>query len=153
MTKTAAVPWSSIPCRCRSRDRSTESPRRKARSIMNDETSDDGLPTAPYADLTPTSVLDALDGVGLRGDGRMLQLNSYENRVFQAFLEDGRVVVAKFYRPGRWTDAQILEEHAFTAELATVEIPVAAPLALAADAASPHAAAIAAAGPTLAIAA
>ena len=114
---------------------------------------DDRAPTAPYADLTPASVLDALDGVGLRGDGRMLQLNSYENRVFQAFLEDGRVVVAKFYRPGRWSDAQILEEHAFTAELAAAEIPVAAPLALAADAASPHATAIATAGPTLAIAA
>ena len=120
---------------------------------MNDERSQEGVRAAPYADLTPASVLDALDGVGLRGDGRMLQLNSYENRVFQAFLEDGRVVVAKFYRPGRWTDAQILEEHAFTAELATAEIPVAAPLALAADAASPYAAAIAAAGPTLAIAA
>ena len=120
---------------------------------MNDERSQEGVRAAPYADLTPASVLDALDGVGLRGDGRMLQLNSYENRVFQAFLEDGRVVVAKFYRPGRWTDAQILEEHAFTAELATAEIPVAAPLALVADAASPHAAAIAAAGPTLAIAA
>ena len=48
-----------------------------------------------------------------RGDGRLIQLNSYENRVFQVFLEDGRVVVAKFYRPGRWSDAQILEEHAF----------------------------------------
>src|SRR3954447_23044791 len=71
----------------------------------------------PYAGLTPPLVLDALDSVGLRGDGRLLQLNSYENRVFQIFLEDGRVVVAKFYRPGRWTDAQILEEHAFAAEL------------------------------------
>src|SRR4249920_3372141 len=108
-----AVRWSSIRRRRRSRNRGIESPRRKARSIMNDETSDDGLPTAPYADLTPASVLDALDGVGLRGDGRMLQLNSYENRVFQAFLEDGRVVVAKFYRPERWSDAQILEEHGF----------------------------------------
>jgi Ser/Thr protein kinase RdoA (MazF antagonist) len=58
----------------------------------------------PYAGLTPDRVLDALDGVGLRGDGRLLQLNSYENRVFQVFLEDGRVVVAKFYRPGRWSD-------------------------------------------------
>ena len=54
----------------------------------------------PYADLTPGAVLDALDAVGLRGDGRLIQLNSYENRVFQVFLEDGRVVVAKFYRPG-----------------------------------------------------
>ena len=74
-------------------------------------------------------MLDALDAVGLRGDGRLIQLNSYENRVFQVFLEDGRVVVAKFYRPGRWSDAQILEEHAFAAELAAAEIPVASPLA------------------------
>ena len=120
---------------------------------MNDETSDDALPTAPYADLTPTSVLDALDGVGLRGDGRMLQLNSYENRVFQAFLEDGRVVVTKFYRPDRWSDAQILEEHGFAAELAGAEIPVAAPLELTHDPDSPHAAAISFAGATLGIAA
>ncbi|HEV7914305.1 MAG TPA: serine/threonine protein kinase [Albitalea sp.] len=87
----------------------------------------------PYAELTPLLVLDALDSVGLRGDGRLLQLNSYENRVFQVFLEDGSVVVAKFYRPGRWTDEQILEEHAFTAELAEEEIPVVAPLVLHAD--------------------
>ncbi|HEX6706358.1 MAG TPA: serine/threonine protein kinase [Albitalea sp.] len=91
----------------------------------------------PFAGLTPDLVLDALDSVGLRGDGRLLQLNSYENRVFQVFLEDGSVVVAKFYRPGRWTDAQILEEHSFTAELAADEIPVVAPLVLAADAHSP----------------
>jgi len=81
---------------------------------------------APYADLHPDTVLDALDAVGLRGDGRLIQLNSYENRVFQVFLEDDRVVVAKFYRPGRWSDAQILEEHSFAAELAANEIPVAA---------------------------
>ena len=62
-----------------------------------------------YSNLTPRRVLDSLDAVGLRGDGRILQLNSYENRVFQVFLEDGRAVVAKFYRPGRWSDAQIAE--------------------------------------------
>ncbi|MBL0728278.1 serine/threonine protein kinase [Piscinibacter sp. HJYY11] len=84
----------------------------------------------PYAGLTPEAVLDALDTVGLRGDGRLIQLNSYENRVFQVFLEDGPVVVAKFYRPGRWSDAQILEEHAFAAELAEAEIPVVAPRVL-----------------------
>ena len=89
---------------------------------------------APYARLTPDVVLDALDSVGLRGDGRLLQLNSYENRVFQVFLEDGRVVVAKFYRPARWSDAQILEEHAFASELAAAEIPVVAPWALQLDA-------------------
>ena len=111
-----------------------------------------GSATAPYADLTPGGVLDALDGVGLRGDGRLIQLNSYENRVYQVFLEGGRVVVAKFYRPGRWSDAQILEEHAFATELVRGEIPVAAPIGIAVDADSPHAAAVVAAGPTLAIA-
>src|SRR3981189_1808420 len=93
------------------------------------------MSTAPsetsYAGLTPDLVLDALDAVGLRGDGRLIQLNSYENRVFQVFLEDGRVVVAKFYRPGRWSDAQILEEHGFAAELAAQEIPGVPPLILA----------------------
>src|SRR5436190_11229013 len=87
----------------------------------------------PYAALTPPLVLDALDSVGLRGDGRLLQLNSYENRVFQVYLEDGPVVVAKFYRPSRWSDEQILEEHQFTAELVVQEVPVVPPLALTAD--------------------
>ena len=105
---------------------------------------------APYTDLTPGGVLDALDAVGLPGDGRLIQLNSYENRVFQIFLEGGRVVVAKFYRPGRWSDAQILEEHAFAAELVQSEIPVAAPIPLALDARSPHVGAVVNAGATLA---
>ena len=84
----------------------------------------------PYTGLTPEAVLDALDAVDLRGDGRLIQLNSYENRVFQVFLEDGRVVVPKFYRPGRWSDEQILEEHSFAGELAEAEIPAVAPLML-----------------------
>ena len=84
----------------------------------------------PYSTLTPDVVLDALETVGLRGDGRMIALNSYENRVYQVFLEEGPPVVAKFYRPARWTDAQIQEEHAFVAELAEREIPVVAPLLL-----------------------
>jgi Ser/Thr protein kinase RdoA (MazF antagonist) len=87
-------------------------------------------PPPDYAGLTPDAVLDALQAVGLRGDGRILQLNSYENRVFQVMLEEGDAVVAKFYRPARWTDAQILEEHAFARELADEEVPVVAPLAL-----------------------
>jgi Ser/Thr protein kinase RdoA (MazF antagonist) len=86
----------------------------------------------PYAGLTPDAILDALAGAGFSGDGRLLALNSYENRVYQVWLEiaDGAAasVVAKFYRPGRWTEAQILEEHAFTSELAEREIPVVAPL-------------------------
>jgi len=83
-----------------------------------------------FSSLTPQQVLDALDAVGLHGDGRILQLNSYENRVFQLFLEDGRAVVAKFYRPGRWRDAQIVEEHAFALALAAAEVPVVPPLVL-----------------------
>lgn len=83
-----------------------------------------------FGDLDPQRVLDALQAVGLRGDGRVLQLNSYENRVYQVFLDDGSAVVAKFYRPGRWTDAQIVEEHAFALELAAAEVPVVAPLPL-----------------------
>jgi Ser/Thr protein kinase RdoA (MazF antagonist) len=86
-----------------------------------------------YQALGPQQVLAALDAVCLRGDGRILQLNSYENRVFQVMLEDGGAVVAKFYRPGRWSDAQILEEHAFALELAAAEVPVVPPLVLLAD--------------------
>jgi len=97
---------------------------------MTVDSSDSPNAATPYADLTPASVLDALDAVGMSGDGRLIQLNSYENRVFQAFLENGDVVVLKFYRPARWSDAQILEEHAFGIELAESEIPVVAPLRL-----------------------
>jgi len=93
----------------------------------------------PYERLTPQRVLDALQSVGWRGDGRLLQLNSYENRVFQVMLEDGSAVVAKFYRPGRWSDSQILEEHRFALQLAQQEIPVIAPLPLQADDAEPTA--------------
>ena len=88
------------------------------------------LPFLPFAGLDPAAVLQALHLAGLPPDGRLLQLNSYENRVWQAHLDDGRVVVAKFYRPGRWTDAQIAEEHAFAAELAQADLPVVPPLAL-----------------------
>lgn len=104
----------------------------------------------PYASLGPEVVLDALDAVGLRADGRLIQLNSYENRVYQAFLEDGRAVVAKFYRPGRWSDAQILEEHRFAAELAADEIPLAAPLTIEPDPRSLHADRVRGIAPTLA---
>ena len=85
----------------------------------------------PYAGLTPDCVLDALDSVGIRGDGRLLALNSYENRVYQAWRDDAPPVVAKFYRPGRWSDAQILEEHALIAELVAADVPAVAPLAIA----------------------
>ncbi|MCM2491477.1 serine/threonine protein kinase [Burkholderia glumae] len=92
------------------------------------ESSDAGASAGPpFAGLTPERVLDALDSVlmpaGLRTDGRLLALNSYENRVYQVGVEDGPPIVAKFYRPRRWSDAAILEEHAFVAELAAREIP------------------------------
>lgn len=82
----------------------------------------------PYAGLTPDVILDAVESTGYRVDGRMLALNSYENRVYQIGIEEATPVIAKFYRPARWSDAQILEEHAFTLELAEREIPVVAPL-------------------------
>ena len=83
-----------------------------------------------FESLTPDVVLDALDSVGLRGDGRLTALSSYENRVYQVQLEDGGAVVAKFYRPERWSQAQILEEHRFAQELMDAEIPVIGPLHL-----------------------
>jgi Ser/Thr protein kinase RdoA (MazF antagonist) len=83
-----------------------------------------------YESLTPDAVMDALASVGLYGDGRMMALSSYENRVYQASLEGGTSVVAKFYRPGRWSEAQILEEHAFAAQLMEAEVPAVGPLVL-----------------------
>ena len=95
---------------------------------------------APFADLTPEVLLNAIDAVGLATTGTLLALNSYENRVFQVGVEgERRFVVAKFYRPARWSDAQILEEHAFTQELADAEVPAVPPLAL--DGRTLHAAA------------
>jgi Ser/Thr protein kinase RdoA (MazF antagonist) len=84
--------------------------------------------SAPYSRLTPDLILDAIEGNGFRADGRLLALNSYENRVYQVGIEDAAPVIAKFYRPARWTDEQILEEHAFTQDLAEREIPVVAPI-------------------------
>jgi Ser/Thr protein kinase RdoA (MazF antagonist) len=91
-----------------------------------------------YEPLTPDVVLDALASVGLLGDGRLMALSSYENRVYQVHLESvagsdesaGDTVVVKFYRPDRWSDAQIIEEHGFAAELMAAEIPVVGPLRL-----------------------
>ncbi|MEO8856985.1 MAG: serine/threonine protein kinase [Burkholderiaceae bacterium] len=87
-------------------------------------------PVHPFETLTPDLVLDALDTVGLRGDGRLMALSSYENRVYQVQLEDGSAVVTKFYRPERWSDAQILEEHTFSHELMQAEVPAIGPLVL-----------------------
>ena len=85
---------------------------------------------APYAALTPECILDAVDACGSRADGRMLGLSSYENRVYQVWLEDGTAVVAKFYRPGRWSDEAIREEHEYALALAARELPVVAPLVI-----------------------
>ena len=100
--------------------------------------SPDTAPLHPFATLTPDAVLDALASVGLYGDGRLMALSSYENRVYQATLEDGSRVVAKFYRPGRWSEAQILEEHAFAAELMAAEVPAVGPLVLEGRTLHPH---------------
>jgi len=86
-------------------------------------------PQQPFNGLTPEVVLDAATAAGLDPDGRLFALNSYENRVYQLHGAQGPLVL-KFYRPARWSDAQILEEHEFTAELAAAELPVAAPLSL-----------------------
>ncbi len=82
----------------------------------------------PYSALDPDLILSAVEQAGYRTNGRLQALNSYENRVYQIGLEDEPPLVAKFYRPGRWSAAAILEEHAFLFELDEQEIPVVAPL-------------------------
>ena len=84
----------------------------------------------PFAGLDPDCILAAAESVGLVPDGRLLALNSYENRVFRVGMEDAAPRVLKFYRPGRWSDAAILEEHAFCAELREADLSVVAPQAL-----------------------
>ena len=83
--------------------------------------------TIPFSNLSPDLILDAIDSVGIDTDGRLLALNSYENRVYQVGVEDASPIVAKFYRPHRWDDAAILEEHLFVQSLADAEIPAVAP--------------------------
>ena len=78
----------------------------------------------PFDRLTPDFILDAVEATGVRADGRVTALNSYENRVYQVGLEDDAPIIAKFYRPDRWSDQQIQEEHDFTHELESSEIPV-----------------------------
>ncbi|PKO66776.1 MAG: serine/threonine protein kinase [Betaproteobacteria bacterium HGW-Betaproteobacteria-16] len=100
--------------------------------MIQPDTRTDDPAKHPYAALTPDVVQDALGSIGLWGDGRMAALNSFENRVYQMHLEspvgDVEQVVLKFYRPGRWSDAQIAEEHAFAEELVAAEIPAVPPL-------------------------
>lgn len=82
----------------------------------------------PYEALTPDEVLNAVEAEGYFCDGRNLALNSYENRVYQVGLEDGQPLIAKFYRPNRWTRDQIQEEHDFCAELVENDLPVVPPM-------------------------
>ncbi|MES2603755.1 MAG: serine/threonine protein kinase, partial [Pseudomonadota bacterium] len=82
----------------------------------------------PFSALGPDQVLTAIESTGLICDGRMLALNSYENRVYQVGIEAGEPIVAKFYRPARWSREQIEEEHQFIRELEAAELPVVAPL-------------------------
>ena len=89
-------------------------------------TNDDAL--TPYYRLDPEQLIKLIESTGLLCDGRLQALNSYENRVYQVGIEDSLPLIAKVYRPGRWTDAQILEEHAFALELADADIPLIPPL-------------------------
>lgn len=82
----------------------------------------------PFETLTPDKVIDAIESFGYLSDLRVFPLNSYENRVYQFGQEDAEPIIAKFYRPGRWSDEQILEEHQFSLALAELEIPVVAPM-------------------------
>ena len=94
---------------------------------MHPDTTQDAAQAA-FAGLTPDTMLDAIETEGIRCNGRFLALNSYENRVYQVGVEDGEPIVAKFYRPHRWSDEAILEEHQFTLDLAALEIPVIPPI-------------------------
>ena len=82
----------------------------------------------PYDPLTPDTVIDAVESTGRLSDARLLALNSYENRVYQVGIEDGQPLIAKFYRPERWSLAQIEEEHSFSLELQDADISVVAPM-------------------------
>ena len=85
---------------------------------------------APFSTLGPERILDSVEALGFVTNGRLLALNSYENRVWRIGLEDGTALIAKYYRAGRWTNEAILEEHAFAAELADAELPVVPPLTI-----------------------
>ncbi len=98
-------------------------------SGTRDRRDDDARGGADFRALTPDAVIDAVESLGLQADGRVLALNSYENRVLRVGIEDSAPVVAKFYRPARWSDAQILEEHAFVRELHDEGLSVVPPLA------------------------
>ena len=84
----------------------------------------------PYENLSPETIMDGLDAIGFHCSGHLLALNSYENRVYQLGQDEGPPVIAKFYRPGRWSNEAIREEHVFTTALADAEVPVVAPIAI-----------------------
>jgi len=90
--------------------------------------SDQDISGHPYNALTPDVMLDAIETTGLVCDGSLLALNSYENRVYQVGIEGSKPIIAKLYRPGRWSNDAILEEHRFTLDLAELEIPVVPPI-------------------------
>ena len=91
---------------------------------------EDTAVTDGFAALSPDTIIEAIESQQeLTCDGRLLALNSYENRVYRVGIEDSQPLIAKFYRPLRWTTEQISEEHRFAQELADAEIPVVAPLA------------------------
>lgn len=81
-----------------------------------------------FANLTPDLILDAIETTSIQVASGLLPLNSYENRVYQFVAEDSKRYVVKFYRPNRWSQAQLQEEHDFAFELQQHEIPLAAPL-------------------------
>jgi Ser/Thr protein kinase RdoA (MazF antagonist) len=89
---------------------------------------DKNLLKQDYTDLLPETTLDAVESLGYETSGRFLALNSYENRVYRCELEQGGAIIAKFYRPGRWSNQAIHEEHQFAQELVEQEIPVVAPI-------------------------
>ncbi len=90
----------------------------------------DDIDSTPYASLTPDLILQSVESLGLLCDGRLLALNSYENRVYQVGIDESTPIIAKFYRPHRWADEAILEEHSYSCSLMSAEIPVVAPLSI-----------------------
>ncbi|MFT7092159.1 MAG: Ser/Thr protein kinase RdoA (MazF antagonist), partial [Candidatus Azotimanducaceae bacterium] len=88
------------------------------------------MKVSDFAALSPDRVMDATESLGYRCDARILELNSYENRVYQIGIEDEEPLVGKFYRPNRWSDEQIVEEHEYTIQLAQQDISVVAPIIL-----------------------
>ncbi len=81
-----------------------------------------------FSNLTPALILDAIESLGVQVTSGLLALNSYENRVYQFSTENNTRMVAKFYRPSRWTNEQIQEEHDFAFELNDLELPIISPL-------------------------